>query len=93
MANPYGPPIPDYKGWAIGSIFLCWIVAIFAIMKSNEVTTHQMTGNMAAAQQASQQTRTLCLVATCLGVAGWLLGIIWLIVALSSAPDITYSRY
>ncbi|WP_433409679.1 CD225/dispanin family protein [Saccharomonospora azurea] len=93
MANPYGPPIPDYKGWAIGSIFLCWIVAIFAIMKSNEVTTHQITGNMAAAQQASQQTRTLCLVATCLGVAGWLLGIIWLIVALSSAPDITYSRY
>ncbi|WP_197320169.1 CD225/dispanin family protein [Saccharomonospora sp. NB11] len=92
-ANPYGPHIPDYKGWAIGTIFLFWIVAIFAIMKSNEVNTHRMMGNMAAAQEASRQTRTLCLTATWIGAATWTLSIIWIIVVVSSAPEITYSRY
>ncbi|EID52869.1 CD225/dispanin family protein [Saccharomonospora xinjiangensis] len=76
----YGQGIPDYKGWAIGSIFLCWIVAIFAIMKSNEVTAYQMQGNTAAAMQASEQTKTLCIVATVLGAFGWGLSLIWLII-------------
>src|SRR5690348_15056034 len=46
--------IKEYKGWAIGCIFLMWILAIFAIMKSNEVRTFKMQGNYAMAQQASQ---------------------------------------
>lgn len=79
MAGQYGG-IPDYKGWAIGSIFLCWIVAIFAIMKSNEVTAYQMQGNTAAAMQASQQTKTLCTIATALGAFLWTMSFIWLII-------------
>ncbi|CAM2820481.1 CD225/dispanin family protein [Saccharomonospora xinjiangensis] len=83
MAGPHGQGIPDYKGWAIGSIFLCWIVAIFAIMKSNEVTAYQMQGNTAAAMQASEQAKTLCIVATVLGAFGWGLSLIWLIILVS----------
>lgn len=94
VAGSYGGHgIPDYKSWAIGSIFLCWVVGIFAIMKSNEVTTYQRQGNLAAAMQASQQTKTLCIVATVLGAVAWTVGITCLIVMLSLVsafvPDVS----
>ncbi|MQA10924.1 MAG: hypothetical protein GEU98_20685 [Pseudonocardiaceae bacterium] len=81
---PGGQDIPDYKGWAIGCIFLAWIIAIFAIIKSNEVQTHKMQGNLVMAKQASDTTRTLCLVATILGSFGYLVGIIFLIIGLAA---------
>jgi|GEM_PF-5597722 len=91
-----GPPgggedIPDYKGWAIGCIFLFWVLAIFAIMKSNEVNTYKMQGNLPMARDASNTTKTMCLIATIVGGVGWLFGTIFGIVLLSSAP--TYPVY
>ncbi|TVT52322.1 CD225/dispanin family protein [Amycolatopsis rhizosphaerae] len=83
-----GQVIPNYKGWAIGSIFLCWIVAIFAIMKSNEVDNYLAQGNLPMAQQASQSAKTLCLVATIIGAAGIVIGI--LIVVLTAATARAY---
>ncbi|PRX47098.1 interferon-induced transmembrane protein [Prauserella shujinwangii] len=93
FGQPYGQPgavgqdIPDYKGWAIGCIFLFWILAIFAIMKSNEVNTYKMQGNLAAAQDASRQTRTLCLIATIIGAISWAIAVIMIIVAIVAANE------
>ncbi|NKQ53879.1 CD225/dispanin family protein [Amycolatopsis sp. K13G38] len=88
---PYAQPgqeIPNYKGWAIGCIFLFWIVAIFAIMKANEVDTFKAQGNLVGAKQASDSARTLCLVATILGAVGWVIGIIGFIVAIVAASSV-----
>lgn len=90
-----GPPgggqdIPDYKGWAIGCIFLFWILAIFAIIKSNEVNTYKMQGNLQMARDASNTTKTMCLVSTIVGAVGWLFSIIWIIVLVSAAPTYPY---
>ncbi|MER6663827.1 CD225/dispanin family protein [Amycolatopsis japonica] len=93
---PYGAPggmpggggdinsIPDYKGWAIGCIFLCWIIAIFAIMKSNEVNTYKMQGNYAAAADASKSTKTMCMIASIIGGVGCLFSILWIILVAAS---------
>ncbi|WP_134663003.1 MULTISPECIES: CD225/dispanin family protein [unclassified Amycolatopsis] len=80
--------IKDYKGWAIGCIFLMWILAIFAIMKSNEVQSYKMQGNYAMAQQASQTTKTLCLIATIIGALAWVVAIIMIIVGLVAASEV-----
>ncbi|WP_199435102.1 CD225/dispanin family protein [Qaidamihabitans albus] len=85
--QPGGQDIPDYKGWAIGCIFLFWVLAIFAIMKSNEVGTYKMQGNFAAAQEASKQTKTLCMIATVIGGIGWLIAIIMIIVAIAATGE------
>ncbi|WP_329044371.1 CD225/dispanin family protein [Amycolatopsis sp. NBC_01488] len=94
-APGYGMPgggdinaIKDYKGWAIGCIFLMWILAIFAIMKSNEVQTYKMQGNYAMAEQASNTTRTLCLIATIIGALGWIFAIIMIIISIAAAASI-----
>lgn len=85
--------IPDYKGWAIGCIFLMWIIAIFAIMKSNEVGAYKAQGNFAMAQQASQSTKTMCLIATIIGAVGWVFAIIWIIIAISAAAAVSSYSY
>lgn len=82
--------IPNYKGWAIGCIFLFWVLAIFAIMRSNEVDSYKMQGNLYAAKEASDSTRTFCLIATIIGSIGWAIGIIMIIVSLSVASSVDY---
>ncbi|AUI57205.1 CD225/dispanin family protein [Amycolatopsis sp. BJA-103] len=103
--SPYGAPggmpggggdinaIKDYKGWAIGCIFLCWIIAIFAIMKSNEVNTYKMQGNYAAAADASRSTKTMCMIASIIGGLGCLVGIVIFIFSIIAASTATYSCY
>jgi len=83
--------IPNYKGWAIGCIFLFWILAIFAIMKSNEVDSYKLQGNWFAAKQASDSTRTMCLIATIVGAIGWVIGIVAIIISIATASR--YSPY
>ncbi|WP_020660908.1 CD225/dispanin family protein [Amycolatopsis benzoatilytica] len=82
--------IKDYKGWAIGCIFLMWILAIFAIMKSNEVNTYKMQGNYAMAEQASRTTKTLCLIATIWGALVWVGAIIAIIISISAAAAVSH---
>jgi hypothetical protein len=97
-----GPPggdinaIPDYKGWAIVSLFLGGLIlGIFAIMKSNEVGQFKMQGNYAGAEQASRTTKTLCLISTILGGIGCVVGIILIIVGIVAASTVTtcYGSY
>ncbi|MGC7094186.1 CD225/dispanin family protein [Amycolatopsis lurida] len=77
--------IPDYKGWAIASLFLGGVLlGIFAIMKSNEVGQYKMQGNYAMAEQASRTTKTICLISTILGGLGCVLGLIIFIVSLAA---------
>ncbi|MDT7798786.1 MAG: hypothetical protein QOI78_2219 [Actinomycetota bacterium] len=85
--------IKDYKGWAIGCIFLCWILAIFAIMKSNEVQTYKMQGNYMMAEQASKTTKTLCLIASIIGGLGCVFAIIWIIVAATAVSTYCTGYY
>ncbi|RZQ60355.1 CD225/dispanin family protein [Amycolatopsis suaedae] len=78
--------IPDYKGWAIASLFLGGLIlGIFAIMKSNEVGTYKMQGNYPMAEQASRTTKTICLISSILGGIGCVLGLILIILAASGA--------
>ncbi|GAB2756877.1 CD225/dispanin family protein [Amycolatopsis magusensis] len=77
--------IPDYKGWAIASLFLGGVLlGIFAIMKSNEVGQYKMQGNYAMAEQASRTTKTICLISTILGGLGCVIGLIVFIAAMAS---------
>ncbi len=83
--------IKDYKGWAIGCIFLCWIIAIFAIMKSNEVNTYKMQGNYQAAMDASRSTKTMCTIASVIGGLGCAFAIVMLIISIVAAASVDYS--
>jgi hypothetical protein len=86
---PGGQDIPDYKAWAIFSIFLGGVIlGIFAIMKSNEVGTYKAQGNWAMAEQASRTTKTLCLISTILGGIGCVAAIIVIIVAIAAASSV-----
>ncbi|AXB47823.1 CD225/dispanin family protein [Amycolatopsis albispora] len=90
MGGPGGPggsiqEIPDYKGWAIASLFLGGVLlGIFAIMKSNEVGQYKMQGNYQMAEQASRTTKTICLISTILGGLGCVVGLIIFIVSLAA---------
>ena len=88
--QPYGmgtESIPSYKGWSIGCIFLFWILAIFAIIRSNEVDRYKAQGNLIAAKEASDSTRMFCLIATILGALAWVITIVMIIVAVSAASS------
>ncbi|TCO50857.1 CD225/dispanin family protein [Actinocrispum wychmicini] len=69
---PYYPPPPppgmprpsNYLGWAIGAIFLFWPLAIPAIIKSTQVDRLWAEGRYDLARDASNTTKTLCLIAT-----------------------------
>uniref|UniRef100_A0A1X7VET1 Uncharacterized protein n=1 Tax=Amphimedon queenslandica TaxID=400682 RepID=A0A1X7VET1_AMPQE len=50
-------PSPDYLGLSICAIFCCWIIAIFAIMKSMETRTYNQSGDYDKALQASSQAK------------------------------------
>ncbi|ONI76914.1 hypothetical protein ALI144C_32830 [Actinosynnema sp. ALI-1.44] len=64
---PQQPPPPNYLGWAIGAIFLFWPVAIAALIKSGQVERYWAMGQPDLARQASDSTKTLCVVATVIG--------------------------
>ncbi|WP_370947929.1 CD225/dispanin family protein [Amycolatopsis sp. cg5] len=96
-----GPPpegadinaIPDYKGWAIGSLFLFLIVGIFALMKSNEVAAFKLQGNYAMALDASKATKTLCLIATIVGAISCLALIAVVVVIVIAAAAVCSGSY
>ncbi|MGC7094187.1 CD225/dispanin family protein [Amycolatopsis lurida] len=89
-----GQDIPDYKGWAIVSLFLGGVIlGIFAIMKSNEVGQYKMQGNYPMAEQASRTTKTLCLISTILGGIGCVVSIILIIMAIVAANEVASYNY
>ncbi|MGL6235426.1 MAG: CD225/dispanin family protein [Segniliparus sp.] len=80
--SPYGPggsaggPPPDYKGWAIASIFLFWPLAIPAFIASGKVSTLWAQGDIAGANQASADAKKWGSLGVYIG-AGW--SALWLI--------------
>lgn len=53
------PPMPEnYLIWAIlATIFCCWPIGIFAIIKASKVSSAYTAGDYAGAQQASEEAK------------------------------------
>ena len=66
-AAPQGPPPPNYLVWAIISVFLCWPLAIPAIVFAAQVNTKWSQGDVAGAHDSSRKAKTFALWATILG--------------------------
>lgn len=66
--QPAGSPPPNYLVWAIISVFLCWPLAIPAIIFSTQVNTKWAQGDAVGAQESSRKAKTFALWATILGV-------------------------
>ena len=69
-AAPQGAPPPNYLVWAIISVFLCWPLAIPAIVFAAQVNTKWSQGDVAGAHDASGKAKTFALWATILGAIG-----------------------
>jgi hypothetical protein len=90
----YVPPPPppgmarpsNYLAWAIVSVILCWPVAIAALIKSTRVDRLWLAGRYHEAQESSNTTKTLCLVATVLGAVLFVLGMIMAATVFSQLP-------
>jgi Interferon-induced transmembrane protein len=87
----YPPPPPpgvmppsNHLAWAIGAIFLFWPVAIAALIKSGQVDRLWEQGQYGPAQQASESTKTLCLVATIIGAALFVLAMVMFFVVFAT---------
>lgn len=74
--GPTGTPPPNYLVWAIISVFLCWPLAIPAIVFSTQVNTKWAQGDVAGAQNASSKAKTFSLWATILGAIGIILYVV-----------------
>lgn len=75
-----GPPPQNYLVWAIISVFLCWPLAIPAIIFSTQVNTKWAQGDAMGAQESSRKAKTFALWAT---IAGAVSIVLWF--ALSAA--------
>jgi len=64
--TPQGAPPPNYLVWAIISVFLCWPLAIPAIVFAAQVNTKWSLGDVAGAHKASGKAKTFALWATIL---------------------------
>ena len=70
------PHISNYLAWAIVCIFLCWPLAIPAIVYASKVNNLIAMGDYEGAMNASKNAKTFCLIATILGAVALVLGII-----------------
>lgn len=66
--TPPTPPPPNHLVWAIISVFLCWPLAIPAIVFATQVNSKWAQGDQAGAQDASKKAKTFALWATILGL-------------------------
>ncbi|MHB9109291.1 MAG: CD225/dispanin family protein [Armatimonadota bacterium] len=84
-----GPQIQNYMVWSvITTVCCCLPLGIFAIIKSSEVNTKLSAGDYAAAQSASDLTRTLNLVGMIGGGILTVIAIIIQVAALSAAGQL-----
>ncbi|MGH3437585.1 MAG: CD225/dispanin family protein [Sciscionella sp.] len=93
---PYGQPayggadVPDYLVWSIINIICCWPLAIFAIIKSNEVKSFKMQGNFPMATQSSKTAKILNIIATCIGALWIVIVIISVIITAAAVSSYSY---
>lgn len=67
-STPPSPPPPNHLVWAIISVFLCWPLAIPAIIFATQVNTKWAQGDTAGAQESSAKAKKFALWATIAGV-------------------------
>lgn len=72
--------VPNYLVPAIISIFCCWPLAIPALINATKVNGMVAAGDMAGAQQASEQAKKFMKLAFIVGAICWVLLIIFYIV-------------
>ncbi|WP_025158020.1 CD225/dispanin family protein [Leifsonia aquatica] len=71
--------------FAIVSTVLFWPVGLFAILKSVATRKAIEAHDLPAAAAASRTAKTLSIVATCVGVAGWALSVLLVVLTLGLA--------
>jgi hypothetical protein len=71
--------------FAIISTVLFWPVGLFAIITSVATRKAVAANDLPAAAAASTTTRTLSIVATCIGVAAWVLSVLLIVLTLGLA--------
>jgi hypothetical protein len=64
------PHVPNYLVWSIICIFLCWLLAIPAIVNAVKVDNLLAIGDVAGARAASSRAKGWALAATIVGVVG-----------------------
>ncbi|MCU1432155.1 MAG: Interferon-induced transrane protein [Actinotalea sp.] len=74
--TPPTPPPPNHLVWAIISVFLCWPLAIPAIINATQVNSKWALGDVAGAQSASANARKFALWATIAGAIAIVIAII-----------------
>jgi len=77
------PPMPEnYLVWAIlATIFCCWPIGIFAIIKSTKVSSAYTAGDYAGAQQASEDAKKFTIWTAIIGgISVILIGIFYIFV-------------
>ncbi len=74
--QPAGSPPPNYLVWAIISIFLCWPLAIPAIVFATQVNSKWAQGDATGAADSSRKAKQFALWATIAGAVYWILMII-----------------
>jgi hypothetical protein len=71
--------------FAVVSTVLFWPVGLFAIIKSVATRRAVAANDLPAAAAASKTTKTLSIVATCIGVAVWVLSVLLIVLTLGLA--------
>lgn len=67
-SQPPTPPPPNHLVWAIIAVFLCWPLAIPAIVFSSQVNSKWASGDVQGAEDASRKAKQFALWATILGI-------------------------
>ncbi len=84
------PHISNYLAWAIVCIFLCWPLAIPAIVYASKVNNLIAMGDYEGAMNASKNAKTFCLIATILGAVAVVFSIISGVIAGIAASSALY---
>jgi hypothetical protein len=82
------PNIPSYMGWAIATLILCfWPTGIVAVVFASKVGNRLALGDIPGAQDASRKAKMWTWITFGIGVAAWVLVIISIIVAATTAVN------
>jgi hypothetical protein len=85
---PYGafPRIPNYLGWAIAVLILCfWPTGIAAVVYASQVDGRLAMGDIAGAQESSRKAKMWCWITFGIGVGLIVLGIVIAVVVAAVA--------
>ena len=92
--GPYGsaPRIPNYLGWAIAVLILCfWPTGIAAVVFAAQVDNRVAIGDYFGAQESSRKAKMWCWITFGIGVGLWVIAIAGLIFAIAIGTSVSTS--